>query len=79
MFDSNMDKLTKAIYHFLNHIKIDVPFTIKQLNHMAFLAYYDKRHLGKDVNQFTMHRDQRWTARGDFMHNANTQEMDTAT
>ena len=78
-FDSNMDKLAKAIYSFLNHIEINIPFAIKELNYMAFLAYYDKRHLGKDVNQFSMHCDQRWTASGKFMYNVNTQDIDTAT
>ena len=76
---SDMNKIAHAIYSFLKQAPIDIPFTIKELNHMVFLAYYDKQHIGKDIKQITMHRDQRWTSGGKFMRTQNSQEQDTAT
>ena len=67
------------MFSFLKQLRIDIPFTIKELNHMVFLVYYDKQHIEINIKQLSMHRDQRWTRGGQFMTSQNSQEQDTAT
>ena len=69
-----MDKIGKAIHAYLKTLPLDMPFNNKELNHMVFLAYYDKRNTQKNVQQLSMHRDQRWTKKGEFMTSSNSQE-----
>ena len=78
-FDSDMERISNAIFTFLKSLSIDVPFSVEELNHMVLLAYYDKEHVDKDVKQLGMHRDQRWSSGGKFMNSSNSQQQNTAT
>ena len=57
----------------------DECLVIKDLTHMVFIAYYDKKGDEKNINQFPYHRDQRYSRNGVFMTTMNSQERHTAT
>ena len=43
-FDSDMERISNAIFTFLKSLSIDVPFSVEELNHMVLLVYYAKEH-----------------------------------
>lgn len=79
-FTDDMEKVADSIYSFLlKQYGMDKTLTIKELVHMVFIAYYDKRRLGRDIEQLAMHRDCLHDGEGNFVDSANSQEEHTAT
>jgi len=76
---ADMVKVSQAIKLYLLKNAQGESFTVKDLTHMVFIAYYDKKGDKKNVDQLAYHRDQRYTRKGNFMHTMNSQEKDTAT
>ena len=76
---SDMTTIAGGIKSFLLKNCQGQSFAIKDLIHMVFIAYYDKKGIKKNVNQLPYHRDQRYNVKGEFMHSVNSQERNTST